>query len=243
MGRRARMAFGAAGAALMLLAIGAAPATAAGGGAGAPAAAHGCTNSVKMPKHATTSKLVDTDVDGDGRSDIQFYGQQDGHLVYGLKTGAGGVFTVRDTLRGARAHSGWTVATDGDGVISVIDDTQTAKLYAFEDCRFVQPQHKAGGAYDFALGGTSKAGTGVACNDLNGGVFLERSTARKRSNGRYDVVRSIVRISDDGRLAYRQPGPDSTTVRWSNLKSSDRRVQEARGSFCNDVPKVAAKTS
>jgi hypothetical protein len=237
------MVLGVGGAALMLLTISTGPARAAVGSTAAPAAAHGCTNTVKMPEHATTSKLVDTDVDGDGRADIQFYGQKGGHLVYGVKTGAGGVYTVRDTLEGGQTHSGWTVATDGDGVISVIDDMRTAKLYAFVGCRFVQPQHKTGGAYDFTLGGTSKAGTGIACNDQNGGVFLERSTAKKRSNGRYDVVRSIVRVSSDGRTAYRQTGSGSTEVRWSNLKGSDKRVQQARGSFCNDVPKVAAVTS
>lgn len=201
----------------------------------------GCTNAARMPVGAVTGPI--SDVDQDGRADTQFYGAGDGRYVYGIRTAAGGVYTITDTLRGLRVHSGFTAYLDGSGVVSVIDDTETAKLYAFRDCRFVQPQHTTGGAYTFTLGATSTTGTGIACNDQNGGPILERATAKKRANGRYDIVWSVVRVSEDGKTAYRQGGLGSTGVRWSNLEASDTRVKDARASRCiGVVKKVTAST-
>ena len=201
----------------------------------------GCTNTAKMPVGAVTGPI--SDVDQDGRADTQFYGAGNGRYVYGIRTAAGGVYTITDTLRGLQAHSGFTAYLLGSGVVSVIDDKETAKLYAFRNCRFVQPQHKTGGAYTFALGAKSTSGTGIACNDQNGGPILERATAKKRANGRYDILWSTVRVSDDGKTAYRQTGTGSTDVRWSNLKASDTRVRDARASHCiGVVKKVTAST-
>lgn len=201
----------------------------------------GCTNTATMPAGAVTGPI--SDVDQDGRSDTQFYGAIGGRSVYGIRTSAGGVYTIRDTLRGLRTHSGFTAYLLGDGFVSVIDDKETAELYAFRDCRFVQPQHKTGGAYTFALGAKSTSGTGIACNDLNGGPILERATAKKRANGRYDIVWSTVQVSEDGKTAYRQAGVGSSLVRWSDLKASDVRVRDARASHClGVVKKVTART-
>jgi hypothetical protein len=201
----------------------------------------GCTNTATIPVGAVTGPI--SDVDQDGRPDTQFYGAGDGRYIYGIRTSAGGVYAITDPLRGLRPHSGFTAYLDGSGFVSVIDDTETAKLYAFRDCRFVQPQHKTGGAYTFTLGAKSTTGTGIACNDQNGGPILMRSTAKKRANGRYDIVWSVIRVSEDGRTAYRQGGSGSTDVRWSNLKASDTRVRDARASHClGVVKKVTAST-
>jgi hypothetical protein len=201
--------------------------------------AKGCRNTATMPKGATISSIQD--VDGDARSDTQFYGVRGGtattggYLVYGIRTAAGGVYTIKDPLKGAAAHSGFTVSTDSPiaRVLTVIDDRHTAKLYAFRGCGFVATAHKGGGAYEFAIGGSAKTGTGVACNDQNGGVLLMRATAKKRSNGRYDILWKLVSVSADGRTAVQDGQQD---VRYSNLKASDPRVAQARGSFCSAQP-------
>lgn len=212
-----------------------------GSGSTSSASTKGCVNSASMPKGAVTGPIGD--VDQDGRADTQFYGARDGRYVYGIRTAAGGVYSITDTLRGLRVHSGFTAYLDGSGVVSVIDDQETAKLYAFRSCRFVQPQHKTGGAYTFALGAKSTTGTGVACNDQNGGPILMRATAKQRTNGRYDVVWSVLRVSADGRTVYRQGGVGSTGTRWSNLKASDPRVKDARASRCTGVvQKISAST-
>ncbi|MFD1721872.1 hypothetical protein [Amnibacterium endophyticum] len=240
-----RTTVGACGAALLLVTGLAAPAWAAPGSAAAPAAAQGCTNKGTVPKHARTVDIGD--VDHDGKDDTAFYAaipgtsDADGHYDYGIHTAAGGVIKVRDRMTGMNVHGGWFSGTDGMGFVAVIDDTETATLYAFRGCRLIQPQHVGGGAYVMKIGARAKGATGVACNDQNGGVLLERATARKRSNGNYDIVRTVIDVSADGRTAKRQGGKGSTEVRWSNLKPSDPRVQQARGSHCNDVPKVDAR--
>jgi hypothetical protein len=205
------------------------------------ASGRGCTNTATMPVGAVTGPI--SDIDQDGRQDTQFYGARNGRSVYGVRTAAGGVYSITDTLRGLRVHSGFTAYLLGSGFVSVIDDQETAKLYAFRSCGFVQPQHAAGGAYTFALGAKSTTGTGVACNDQNGGPILMRATAKKRTNGRYDIIWAVVRVSEDGRIASRQTGAGSTGVRWSNLKASDVRVKDARASRCTGVvKKVEAST-
>jgi len=244
MRRSIRAAFGACGALLLVAGI-ATPVWAAPVSAAAPAASKGCTNAGSVPKSARTVPIGD--VDGDGRDDTAFYaavpGTTDaqGHYDYGIHTAAGGVIKVRDRMKGINVHSGWFSGTDGMGFVAVIDDTETATLYAFRGCRLIQPQHVGGGAYLMKIGNRASGATGVACNDLNGGVLLERATARKRSNGNYDIVRTIITVSADGKTAKQQSGSGSTTVRWSNLKPSDKRVKQARANYCNDVPKADAR--
>lgn len=246
MNRGVRAAVGTFGATALLVAGLVSPAWAAPRAAGTEQASKGCTNSGTVPKGARTVDIGD--VDHDGKADTAFYaavpGTTDaqGHYDYGVHTAAGGVIKVRDRMTGDRVHSGWFSGTDGMGFVAVIDDTETATLYAFRGCKLIQPHHVGGGPYVMKIGRTAKPGTGVACNDQNGGVLLERATARKRSNGNYDIVRTIIDVSADGRTARQQSGPGSTEVRWSNLKPSDIRVQQARGSYCNDVPKVDART-
>lgn len=197
----------------------------------------GCVNTAKVPAGAVIGTTED--VDQDGLADTQFYGARGGRLLYGIRTAAGGVYTISDPLTGLRVHSGWTANTDSAGrTITVIDDQRTAKLYTFRGCRFLAVQHRSGGAYEFAIGSTAKAGTGVACNDQNGGVLLMRATAKRRGDGRYDIVRTLVEVSADGRTAVQDPS--STAVRWAGLKASDPLVAMARGSFCNAMLKVEA---
>jgi hypothetical protein len=198
----------------------------------------GCRNTAKVPKGAVISAVQD--VDGDTRSDTQFSGAVRGHFVYGVRTAAGGVYTITDPLKGDGVHSGWTTNTDSAGrTITVIDDQRTAKLYAFRSCGFVATAHVAGGAYEFAIGSTATAGTGVACNDRNGGVLLERATAKKRTNGRYDIVWTMVSVSASGRTAKQDTS--STEVRFANLAASDPRVAQARANVCSAQMKVEAR--
>jgi hypothetical protein len=206
---------------------------------GTARAGKACVNTAKVPAGAVIGRTEDVDLDG--LADTQFYGARKGHLLYGIRTAAGGVYTITDPLKGQRAHSGWTVNTDSaGGTITVIDDQRTARLYDFRGCRFIATQHKSGGAYQFAIGSTAKPGTGVACNDQNGGILPMRATARKRSNGRYDIVWTLIQVSADGRTAVQDP--TSTDVRWANLKASDPRVAQARSSYCFAALKVEART-
>jgi hypothetical protein len=202
-------------------------------------AGNACVNTAKVPAGAVIGATED--VDQDGLADTQFYGARDGRYVYGIRTAAGGVYTITDPLRGFRVHGGWTVNTDSaGGTITVIDDQRTAKLYNFRGCRFIATQHRNGEAYEFAIGSAAKPGTGVACNDQNGGILPMRATAKKRSNGRYDIVWTLIRVSADGRTAVQDAA--STGVRWANLKASDPRVAQAKGSFCFAALKVEAST-
>lgn len=197
----------------------------------------GCVNTAKVPAGAVIGRTEDVDLDG--LADTQFSGARNGRLLYGIRTAAGGVYTVTDPLKGLGVHSGWTVNTDSaGGTITVIDDQRTAKLYGFRGCRFIATQHRNGGAYEFAIGRTAKPGTGVACNDRNGGILLMRATAKQRSNGRYDIIWTQVRVSADGRTAVQDAS--STGVRWANLRASDPRVAQARGSNCFAALKVEA---
>ncbi|GAA4744297.1 hypothetical protein GCM10025783_14970 [Amnibacterium soli] len=198
-----------------------------------------CVNTAKMPAGAVIGRTED--VDQDGLADTQFSGARDGRHLYGIRTAAGGVYTITDPLTGSGVHGGWTVNTDSVGrTITVIDDQRTAKLYDFRDCRFIAVQHRGGGAYEFAIGSTAKPGTGVACNDLNGGIMPMRAATKQRSGGRYDIVWTLVRVSADGRTAVQDS--TSTIVRWPDLKATDPRVAQAQGSNCFAALKVEART-
>ncbi|RIX30210.1 DUF4232 domain-containing protein [Amnibacterium setariae] len=198
----------------------------------------GCVNSRTVPAGAVVGATVD--VDRDGLQDTQFTAAVGDRRVYGVRTGAGGVVTVTDPLRGVGVHGGWTANLDSaGGTITVLDDQRTARLYAFRGCRFVATTHRDGGAYAFTIGARTGSGTGVACNDRNGGTLLVRAGLRARSGGRFDVSWTLVDVSADGRTAVQRK--DSKEVRWAGLKASDPRVAQARASSCDALLRVEAR--
>lgn len=194
----------------------------------------GCSNGkTAIPVGADTAVIGD--VDGDGRPDTEFYSEGPGGFAYGIKTAAGGVYTLKDDLAGPGVHSGWTATVDtAVGHVTVLDDGRAATLHAFVNCHFITTDGTNGQPYRFGLNGFYEAGTGVACNDQNGGVLVEGVLAKKRSNGNHDVRWTSINISADGRTATN----GATETRWADLPATDVRVKQAMGSYCGTVPKV-----
>lgn len=195
-------------------------------------ASAGCSNgTTTMPAGASVAQIGD--VDGDGRPDTEYYAPE--APQYGIRTAAGGVYPVQDQLAGPATHSGWTAALDASpGFVTVLSDGRAANLFVFADCRWIRTKGVDGKGYTFGLNGFSEAGTGVACNDRNGGVLLEGVLAAKRANGRFDIRWTQIDISGDGALAENGP----TETRWSDLAASDPRVRAANESRCGDAPIV-----
>jgi hypothetical protein len=197
--------------------------------------AAGCTNgTTTIPAGSDTARIGD--VDGDGRADTAFF-TESGGPQYGIRTAAGGVYPVQDGLAGPATHSGWTAGLDASpGVVTVVDDGRSAHLLVFEDCAWVRTKGVDGKPYTFGLNGffPAPAGTGVACNDRNGGVLLEGVRAVRRANGNVDIRWTQIDVSSDGRLARN----GSTETRWTNLPPSDPRVAVANESRCGDAVKV-----
>jgi hypothetical protein len=195
--------------------------------------AGGCpANHVRVPAGATTASVGD--LDGDQRSDTAFYSEA-GPFEYGIRTASGATIVLRDDLAGPGAHSGWSAKLDGPAIVAtVLDDGRTATLHAFVNCAFVTTKGPDGSPYRFALNGFGTAGTGVACNDRNGGTLIEGALAVKRSGGRYDIRWTLVRLSADGTKATN----GETETRYSGLAASDARVKQAMGSRCGSAPKV-----
>ncbi len=200
---------------------------------GAPSTT-GCTNRTAMP--ATSDTAVIGDIDGDGRPDTEFYSTAaTGQGEFGIHTGAGGVYPVQDGLAGPATHSGWTAGLDASpGYVTVLDDDRSANLFVFTHCAWVRTKGVDGKPYVFGLAGFYSAGTGVACNDRNGGVLLEGVLANRRANGRYDIEWTQIDVSGDGRTAVN----GATETRWSDLPATDARVQSAMESHCGTAPKV-----
>ena len=198
------------------------------------ASAAGCpANSVTVPSDAMTAVIGD--VDDDGRADTEFSEESSKGDFYGIRTASGAVVKLPYNLAGPGVHSGWTAGLDASpGTVTVVDDGRTAALYAFLGCKFVTTYGVDGKPFTFGLNGFYTAGTGVACNDRNGGVLLEGVLATKRSNGRYDIKWTQINITPDGRKAT----VGTSETRWSNLAASDPRVSDSMRSLCGTVPIV-----
>jgi hypothetical protein len=192
----------------------------------------GCSNgTTAIPANASVARIGD--IDGDGRPDTEYYAQE--APQYGIRTAAGGVYPVQDQLAGPATHSGWTAGLDASpGFVTVLSDGRSANLLVFQDCRWIRTRGVDGKGYTFGLNGFSDAGTGVACNDRNGGVLLEGVLAVKRPNGRYDIRWTQIDVSGDGTLARN----GTTETRWSDLAATDARVLAANESRCGDAPIV-----
>jgi hypothetical protein len=199
--------------------------------------AHGCGDPRgSIPSGATTATIGD--VDRDGRADTEFITAHP--LEYGIRTAAGGLYTISDLPTGTNGTSGWS-ATGFDGPtfpLTVIDDGQEADLYAFVGCRLVRTLTSGGSPFVFRLGASSApgTGTGVACTDENGGQLLARAEAVQRTDGRYDVRWTVVQFTDEkGRHADYETAPDT---RYSGLHPEDPPVLAANRSTCLDHPIV-----
>ena len=208
----------------------AAPAT-----AGTAAASAGCSNGrTAIPARSSTRTIPD--VDGDGRRDTEFLTRTRPYR-YGIRTSAGGVYTIADVLAGPGRHRAWIVGTDGQGRVIVIDDGVNAGLQQFRDCRIIRQVDRDGQPFLLGMTGSGGPNTGVACNDQNGGILVMASRAVRRGDGRYDVVWTTVQsvvgtASPDDLMLDRS----QTDARWTGLPAGAKRVAEARTSHCWAAP-------
>jgi hypothetical protein len=173
------------------------------------------------------------DVDGDGRADTEFYSEQP-RFEFGVRTASGALIVLRDDLAGPAVHAGWIHKGPSGAPLAVLDDSRTATLHALVGCRFVTPDGVNGKPYAFTLNGFGDAGTGVTCTAAQDDSWLSGVLAERRSNGRYDIIRTRILVSADGRTAT---NGDRTTVA-TGLDRSDPRVQAAMTSVCPGVPEV-----
>ena len=196
--------------------------------------AAGCSpNGIAIPAGATTAIIGD--VDGDQRPDTEFYTEV-GAFSYGIHTASGATVLLPDDLAGPGAHSGWSARLDGPAIVAtVLDDGRSASLHAFINCRFVTTKGTDGQPYRFLLNGFGEYGTGVACNNQNGGTLIMGALAQTRGDGLYDIRWTQVNMSADGTKATNL----TTVTRYAGLAESDPLVKQAMGSYCNDVPKVS----
>lgn len=203
--------------------------------------AAGCSNGrTAIPTGSATRRIGD--VDGDGRADTEFLTAKRPYR-YGIRTAAGGVYTISDVLAGPGRHRAWEVGTDGQGRAIVIDDGVNATLQEFRGCRIVRKLNRDGQPFLLGLAGSGGPNTGVACNDLNGGILINASRAVRRSDGRYDIKWTTVQLAEGG------TGPDTvmldpsqTLTRWHGLSATSTRVAQARTSHCWAAPKVVQIT-
>lgn len=196
--------------------------------------AAGCIpNGIAIPAGATTAIIGD--VDGDQQPDTEFYTEV-GAFRYGIHTASGATVLLPDDLAGPGAHSGWSAPLDGPAIVAtVLDDGRSASLHAFINCSFVTTMGTDGQPYRFLLNGFGEHGTGVACNNRNGGTLIEGALAQKRGDGLYDIQWTHINMSADGTTATN----GTTETRYAGLAESDPLVKQAMGSYCNDVPKVS----
>lgn len=220
-----------------------------GGGVGAavPAMAAtatspaGCSNGrTTIPTGSATQRIGD--IDGDGRADTEFLTAKRPYR-YGIKTAAGGIYTIDDVLAGPGKHRAWEVGTDGQGRAIVIDDGVNATLQEFRDCRIVRKLNRDGQPFLLGLAGSGGPNTGVACNDLNGGILVNAARAVRRSDGRYDIVWTVVQSATAGSPTdVVMLDKTQTFTRWHGLAADSTRVKQARTSQCWAAPKVVQIT-
>jgi hypothetical protein len=203
--------------------------------------AAGCANGrTTIPKGASTRRIGD--VDGDGRADTEFLTAKRPYQ-YGIRTAAGGVYTIPDVLAGPGRHRAWQVASDGQGQAIVIDDGVNATLQEFRDCKIVRKLNRDGQPFLLGLAGSGGPNTGVACNDLNGGILVLASRAVRRSNGHYDVVWTPVQPVQGAKGGTTvMLDPSESFTRWRDLPAGSTRVKQAGTSHCWAAPNVVQIT-
>lgn len=201
----------------------------------------GCSNGhTTIPTGSATQRIAD--VDGDGRADTEFLTSERPYR-YGIRTAAGGVYTISDVLAGPGKHRAWEVATDGRGRAIVIDDGVNATLQEFRDCRIVRKLNRDGQPFLLGLTGSGGPNTGVACNDLNGGILIQAARAVRRSDGRYDIVWTLVQtVSSSSPTDVVMLDRSQTFTRWHDLPANSTRVKQARTSQCWAAPRAVQIT-
>jgi len=194
----------------------------------------GCpANNETIPGGADIATIPD--IDGDGQPDIHFYSEIP-NFMYGVQTATGATVILRDQLAGPHTHSGWTAQLGSDLVITVLDDGRTASLHAFVDCRFVTTTDLDGTPYRLGLNGFSDDNTAVRCGNGDGGLELIGVNAARQPDTTYDIVKTTITISRDGKRVVHSSAQTEAT----GLAASDERVTSARGSTCADVPEVGS---
>jgi hypothetical protein len=184
------------------------------------------------PGGAVTAKIAD--IDGDGKSDTQWYSEATVPFVYGITTASGATITLTDTLGGPNTHSGWTAQLHNGVVVSVIDDGRGAALHALVDCDFVTPVGVDARPYTFDMQNLRGFGTGVGCLEVEGGLELNGLQLSENRDGTFSLMATGITVSTDGLTAM-----NGYTAVESSLPADDRRVALATTSSCADTPVVS----
>lgn len=199
----------------------------------------GCTDSGPgVPAGAATTQIPD--IDGDGKPDTQFL-TTSAPFRYGIRTSAGGTYTVEDGLPQRGVHSAWITGTDsGLGYAVVIDDGSTATLHSFMHCTLTTLRTTDGDPFTLPLRRSPERSTGVACTNQNGGTLIAAEETRRRDDGTYDVFQALVQFA---KASNPSAGDDEVGLddfappaRYTGLSADDPRVLQASGSFCWAAP-------
>lgn len=184
-----------------------------------------------IPAGADTSEIED--VDGDGLADTQFYSESH-PFHYGIHTASGATAVLGDDLAGPGGHYGWSARLANGLVVTVLDDSRSATLHAFIDCRFVTTFAPDGEPFRVHLKGFGDHETGISCGVRDNGRQLVRMLALNTGDGMHDITRTVVQVSEDGTRAW-----DGDTSTWgTGVPASDERVKRAMTSSCENVRKV-----
>jgi len=185
-----------------------------------------------MPAEAETSTIGD--VDGDGERDTQWYSEATAPFTYGITTASGATHSITDNLAGPGRHSGWTAPLHNGVVVTVLDDSRRADLYAFVDCAFVKPIGVDGQQYAFDMQNLRGNGTGVGCMEVENGLELNGLQVSKNKDGTFSQLATGISVSADGRSAM-----NGYTAVFEDIPEGDPQLDHAHTSSCADLPIVS----
>ncbi|MDH2444655.1 hypothetical protein QDR37_11935 [Amnibacterium sp. CER49] len=171
------------------------PASSASIGPTPPDAHAGCApTAARIPAGAVTATT--TDVDGDGRPDVEWAVVVAGAVEFGVRTASGATASASYSFAGP-AERTVAIARLGNGaVVALPSDHRGAQLFAFAHCRFVHPVGVDGKPYAFDQQDLRGNGTGVGCR---GGRLLGFQVTGR--SGDRTVTGTLVTVSPDGRSA------------------------------------------
>jgi hypothetical protein len=170
-----------------------------------------------IPAGAVTATT--TDVDGDGRPDVEWARVVVGALEFGVRTASGATASASYSFAGPAERTVAIARLANGAVVAVPSDHRGAQLFAFADCRFVHPVGVDGNPYAFDQQDLRGNGTGVGC--LAGRLLGFQVTG---PSGDRTVEGTVVTVSPDGRSATngatetiaRHLGDDADVVRLAS---------------------------
>lgn len=189
-----------------------------------------CTGgTADLPADAASRQIVD--VDGDERADSMWIGTDDGKVVVGVVTAAGGGTTRRfDSAAPSRRSVLAFRVNDATPPIVLADDGRRVQLWAFLDCRLTDVLNVQNEPYEFSHGLT-EVGTGVGCADVDGVQQLVGLDATHLDDGTITWSSTVVAIDGDqarnGAIetgTYMRPRDDGAIALLSDVTCGDLTI-------------------